>query len=1196
MNNDTTNPSTPSTDGLGLPPIPSPMPVTPPVPTPPLPPPPMPIEPMGGGLPPLEPITPPLANPPEEEKSKEEKPKKKVNKKLVFGGTIVLFLVAGVVALAAQFGLFKGYLGSRAGTTICTQVLKGYSCHGGAAKGRTCGSSCGPLSSCQADYVKVCTVVSTPTPTPAPQPTAPQPTQPAPTGGGNGNICETGGVTASVCYGVAVNGRCTGFNGLCQKTGTNSSGYATCGCKADTPQPTTVTGGGCTTLGAPCTTSTGTGNCRATGAPNGAMYCQVTITPAPTVTGGTSGAICIGYTSGRVGSCSADTQGCGAGFDTEGGSSGGDCGIRQVCCVPKSGSGLVAAGGACTTPSQCQLNLTCVNAFCVGGCGSNNALACNNGCNTGLTMGIDGRCHTGTSGGTGSVAAGGACTTPSQCVSGLACVNGTCVGGCGGNNAIPCNNGCNAGLTLGIDGRCSGTASGSTCKTRSSAPACNGKLAGYNVGVCTCRLNSGANNDCSCVGNPVSTPAPTGIGGPTTPPTCGTCGGSGQACCVPQNCQAKPICNGGLYCNGGTCTTGTNICGGSQGSGGSASGQCTVYKCGNQCNNGNQCSLNATTVACSSASLGGQCGQIDYLNGSSAYCGVMVQNCYGACAGTVATGGGTGGGTTPTQGPPGVSTNPTVTATATAGVAAACVNTRLFINGSTTAATADQMNAVKINDTIRMVVVGNSPTLVGAKFIVKIGGTDVSNGGFLVTTNLTPIRSDGVRELYYDYKITQGGSYAIEGYVNTVPPSVTSTPTTTVTTTPTTTVTTTATATVTTAPGGVFGNGADGACNASSSVDLSTSSCSGRSTADAISFVSSGIAASGSSAISLATPPSGLVVGDEVLIIVMQGARAGDYETTNISGISGSILSLDKGLTKTYDGSANKVMVQRVPHYTTVNVSGILTADAYSCSTFAGGVLFFRANGVVAVASSGSIDMSGKGFAGGGFEDTVGGYQGSSQLKCGAISTTANGGGGGGGLQTGGGGGAAYGTAGAGGAKSGDSGSVGGSPGSTYGIVDLTSKLLAGGGGGGGDDRQNGPAGIGGNGGGIIAIFADSITVSGKILSNGANSVRAYNTSGGAGGGAGGGVLLYGNNLTLGTALVTANGGTSTSGGSGGHGGNGGGGRISVRYKTTGTGTTSPAADSAALTSTKAVPAVAGVSSDRVMSFIEKLIKLIKPQ
>ena len=106
----------------------------------------------------------------------------------------------------------------------------------------------------------------------------------------------------------------------------------------------------------------------------------------------------------------------------------------------------------------------------------------------------------------------------------------------------------------------------------------------------------------------------------------------------------------------------------------------------------------------------------------------------------------------------------------------ACMFTSIYINGSTAVATPDELNALVIGDTIRMVVVGNDPTLVGAKFVVSIDGADVSAGGFLVTNYITPIGENGILYFYYDYPITQAGGYNIEGYVNATPPAVTSAP------------------------------------------------------------------------------------------------------------------------------------------------------------------------------------------------------------------------------------------------------------------------------------------------------------------------------------------------------------------------------------------------------------------------------------
>lgn len=63
---------------------------------------------------------------------------------------------------------------------------------------------------------------------------------------GDPNICETGGSTASVCYGRAVNSPCNGFPGACVRNGEGGvNGNAICGCYSGTtpavtsaPQPT----------------------------------------------------------------------------------------------------------------------------------------------------------------------------------------------------------------------------------------------------------------------------------------------------------------------------------------------------------------------------------------------------------------------------------------------------------------------------------------------------------------------------------------------------------------------------------------------------------------------------------------------------------------------------------------------------------------------------------------------------------------------------------------------------------------------------------------------------------------------------------------------------------------------------------------------------------------------------------------------
>ncbi|HOX96669.1 MAG TPA: site-specific integrase [Candidatus Woesebacteria bacterium] len=313
------------------------------------------------------------------------------------------------------------------------------------------------------------------------------------------------------------------------------------------------------------------------------------------------------------------------------------------------------------------------------------------------------------------------------------------------------------------------------------------------------------------------------------------------------------------------------------------------------------------------------------------------------------------------------------------------------------------------------------------------------------------------------------------------------------------------------------------------------------------------------------------------------------------------------------DGT-QRVMLQRVPNYTnvTVNASQNFTPSAWD--GVKGGVLFFRANGTVSV--SGTINANGIGFVGGpiavsypyggeAFCSQSGGGTGASYLTgadrpgtngvCGGGgggahnaapgtgSATAGGAGGGGGDMSGstntwyggGGGGGGYGSFGYGGSgvtsggngstnASGDgglaSGSVsgaGGGGGGTYGNTNLTTLFFgSGGGAGGGFYTSTYPPKAGANGGGIIAISANSITVSGTISANGNNGTAGGSNQGGGGGGAGGSVLLNAGTLTLGSNLVSATGGTGGSAtlGSGGNGGNG---RTAIYYTSSYTGSTS---------------------------------------
>ncbi len=146
----------------------------------------------------------------------------------------------------------------------------------------------------------------------------------------------------------------------------------------------------------------------------------------------------------------------------------------------------------------------------------------------------------------------------------------------------------------------------------------------------------------------------------------GSCGGNGQSCCDPFSTGGK-ICDGNLYCNtaSGKCESSkpTNLCQGNQGSKEQAGDLCEVFICPGKCDNGNQCTKSTGKVPCGQANLGGQCGQIDWLDANRAYCGVKVQNCGGACAGTTQTRGGQQPDGQQQQPPPPATPTPTPTPT-----------------------------------------------------------------------------------------------------------------------------------------------------------------------------------------------------------------------------------------------------------------------------------------------------------------------------------------------------------------------------------------------------------------------------------------------------------------------------------------------------------------------------------------------------
>jgi hypothetical protein len=408
---------------------------------------------------------------------------------------------------------------------------------------------------------------------------------------------------------------------------------------------------------------------------------------------------------------------------------------------------------------------------------------------------------------------------------------------------------------------------------------------------------------------------------------------------------------------------------------------------------------------------------------------------------------------------------------------------------------------------------------------------------------------------------------------------------------------------------GYAGSGADGACTVSSNTNINTGSCVGRGNGDAVNFSSTVSTAVGATSIIVSSTPTGLAVGDKIMIINLQGtsgnySNVGKYEIKTVTGIATTTVAfVGQTLTNAYDGTTQSIMVQRVPQYTTVNVNSGKSFSPSVWNGTKGGVLAFMANGTVTI--SGTLSVDGLGYSGGtggvdggatstggqtfcgtgggagGTINTVGsagacggggggGYNQGSAYAGGSGSASLGGGGGGGGSVHyatnplgGGGAGGGYGTFGyygvgtnngtSGGSNVSGAGATGGlagggaGGGGTYGTTVLDQLYLGSGGGGGGGGAATG--GVGGNGGGIIYIGAYSIGITGTISSNGIGG-GSSTYGGGGGGGAGGSIKIIADSATIGTNLISATAGAAGTSANASAGGAGGNGRTLISYQT----------------------------------------------
>ncbi|MFH2020793.1 MAG: DUF2341 domain-containing protein, partial [archaeon] len=389
------------------------------------------------------------------------------------------------------------------------------------------------------------------------------------------------------------------------------------------------------------------------------------------------------------------------------------------------------------------------------------------------------------------------------------------------------------------------------------------------------------------------------------------------------------------------------------------------------------------------------------------------------------------------------------------------------------------------------------------------------------------------------------------------------------------------------------GTGVDGTCLVSSNTNLNTGSCVGRENGDAASFVTNTNITTAYSNLTLSETPTGLAVGDEIIIINLKGTSSnydnvGEYEFKRIKEINSNTLYFDTVFGQGFDGISNSVSVQRVPNYKDVTINSGTTFTVNAWDGEKGGILVFRSNQTVSV--DGTISAAGLGYSGGegaggcseggkgesyrgnlgggggkdcyttgaGEAGTTGGAGGGSDYNC-AVSTTPAGAGGGG-----------YGTVGMGGVGSGTGSSGSAGSGTTGGAGGSLPSLGGGGGGGGGGTYGNitlnrlyfgsggaGSAGwydtschagyAGSKGGGIVMIVSNNLIVTNSVTTAAEDPSHTR-----AGGGAGGSVMLQSHIQSLGTSRVSAAGST--------YGTDGGSGRIAVYYTSSSSGTTSPSA------------------------------------
>jgi len=323
----------------------------------------------------------------------------------------------------------------------------------------------------------------------------------------------------------------------------------------------------------------------------------------------------------------------------------------------------------------------------------------------------------------------------------------------------------------------------------------------------------------------------------------------------------------------------------------------------------------------------------------------------------------------------------------------------------------------------------------------------------------------------------------------------------------------------------------------------------------------------------LVQDPSGLIVNSRVLLVQMKGAsmittniptygdttslnQAGNYEIATICYIIGDSVFFFHNLLNTYN-KLGKVQLVQFAEYYSANVVGTIKPASWDSAAGTGGVIAIYADQDITLNAPIYADTSGN--SGGiffnhasscGFANPVG-----TGWAYDAVSATENNGaykgecvsdipgtvdGGKGAPANGGGGGNNHNNSGGGGANLTVGGSGGGnSSGAPLGCATLNNwgragkalsswngtKIFFGGGAGAGHANNGAPVtNFGGNGGGIVFLWANEIVGNGQTIS--ANGGKGGNSFGdGAGGGGAGGTIIMNVTTYTGAVTISANGG-----------------------------------------------------------------------